>query len=119
MTHKKRAAVIGGGLLGLEAANGLLKQGMEVTVIHDVEHLMNRQLDAEASDMLRQSLESRGMHFCLGMHTAEIVASADGAHLEKIVFKNGTELITDMVVMAVGIGSRREVAIRWSGSCAL
>ena len=102
-THKKRAAVIGGGLLGLEAANGLLKQGMDVTVIHDVEHLMNRQLDAEASVMLQQSLESRGMHFCLGMHTAEIVASADGARLEKIVFKNGSELLTDMVVMAVGI----------------
>lgn len=102
-THKRRAAVIGGGLLGLEAANGLLKQGMEVTVIHDVAHLMNRQLDAEASVMLRLSLEERGMHFCLGKHTAEIVASADGAHLDKIVFKDGSELATDMVVMAVGI----------------
>ncbi len=101
--HKKRVAVIGGGLLGLEAANGLHKQGMEVTVVHDTPHLMNRQLDAEASDMLKEELESRGMHFCLGKFTAEIVASADGSHLERLVFKDGTELATDMVVMAVGI----------------
>lgn len=101
--HKKRVAVIGGGLLGLEAANGLLKQGMEVTVIHDVVHLMNRQLDGEASTMLRDALAVRGMQFRLGAATAEIVASADGAHLEKIVFKDGSELPTDMVVMAVGI----------------
>ena len=101
--HKKRAAVIGGGLLGLEAANGLLRQGMEVTVIHDVAHLLNRQLDGEASTLLRDTLAARGMKFCLGASTAEIVASADGTHLEKIVFKDGSELATDMVVMAVGI----------------
>lgn len=101
--HKKRAAVIGGGLLGLEAANGLLRQGMEVTVIHDVAHLLNRQLDGEASTLLRDTLAARGMKFCLGASTAEIVASADGSRLEKIVFKDGSELATDMVVMAVGI----------------
>jgi nitrite reductase (NADH) large subunit len=101
--HKKRAAVIGGGLLGLEAANGLMRQGMEVTVIHDAAHLLNRQLDSEASVMLRDELMSRGMKFCLSAATAEIVADADGAHLEKIVFKDGSELLTDMVVMAVGI----------------
>jgi nitrite reductase (NADH) large subunit len=101
--HKKRAAVIGGGLLGLEAANGLLRQGMEVTVIHDAAHLLNRQLDGEASSMLRNTLAERGIRFCLGAATAEIVASADGARLEKIVFKDGSELATDMVVMAVGI----------------
>lgn len=101
--HKKRAAVIGGGLLGLEAANGLLRQGMEVTVIHDVAHLLNRQLDGEASTLLRDTLAARGMKFCLGASTAEIVASTDGSRLEKIVFKDGSELATDMVVMAVGI----------------
>ncbi|MDP2226000.1 MAG: FAD-dependent oxidoreductase [Moraxellaceae bacterium] len=101
--QKKRVAVIGGGLLGLEAANGLLRQGMEVTIIHDMPHLMNRQLDAEASDMLRHELEARGMHFRLGVFTASIVATPDGEHLEKLVFKDGSELATDMVVMAVGI----------------
>jgi NAD(P)H-nitrite reductase large subunit len=57
--------VIGGGLLGLEAANGLLKQGMEVTVIHDAAHLMNRQLDSEASHHVAHATWlSRGMRFC-------------------------------------------------------
>ncbi len=100
---KKRAAVIGGGLLGLEAANGLLKLGMEVTVIHDMPHLLNRQLDTEASTFLKETLEARGMRFRLGTLTAEIVHSADGCHLEKLRFKDGSELATDMVVMAVGI----------------
>lgn len=100
---KKRAAVIGGGLLGLEAANGLLKLGMEVTVIHDMPHLLNRQLDTEASTFLKETLEARGMHFRLGTLTAEIVHGADGRHLEKLRFKDGSELATDMVVMAVGI----------------
>lgn len=99
----KRVAVIGGGLLGLEAANGLLKLGMEVTVIHDMPHLLNRQLDTEASTFLKETLASRGMQFCLGTLTAEIVHSADGRHLEKLRFKDGSELATDMVVMAVGI----------------
>jgi nitrite reductase (NADH) large subunit len=101
--HKRHAAVIGGGLLGLEAANGLLKQGMAVTVIHDMPHLLNRQLDTEASTFLRKALEARGMQFRLGALTDRIVAAADGATLEKIVFKDGSELATDMVVMAVGI----------------
>lgn len=102
-SHKKRAAVIGGGLLGLEAANGLLKQGMEVTVIHDMPHLLNRQLDPEASTFLRETLELRGMKFRLGAMTAQIAHSEDGVHIEKLVFKDGSELPTDMVVMAVGI----------------
>lgn len=100
---KRRVAVIGGGLLGLEAANGLLRQGMEVTVIHDAPHLLNRQLDAEASTLLRDTLEARGMRFCLGALTARIVHGDDGGGLEKIVFKDGGELPVDLVVMAVGI----------------
>ncbi len=102
-TAKRRVAVIGGGLLGLEAANGLLKQGMDVTVIHDTPCLMNRQLDAEASGFLKAELERRGMNFCLGRITAEIVANPESGALEKLVFKDGSELPTDLVVMAVGI----------------
>lgn len=100
---KRRVAVIGGGLLGLEAANGLLRQGMEVTVIHDAPYLLNRQLDVEAASLLRETLAARGMGFCLGAMTAEIVHGADGTHLQKIVFKDGSELPVDLVVMAVGI----------------
>jgi nitrite reductase (NADH) large subunit len=101
--HKQRVVVVGGGLLGLEAANGLLRQGMDVTVVHDMPHLLNRQLDAEASTFLRDTLEARGLHFRLGALTAQIVASADGSVLEKVLFRDGSELATDMVVMAVGI----------------
>ncbi|HEX5361319.1 MAG TPA: FAD-dependent oxidoreductase [Fluviicoccus sp.] len=100
--HKRRVAVIGGGLLGLEAANGLLKRGVEVTVIHDVSCLMNRQLDSEAAHLLERDLASRGMRFRLGAQTKQIVAR-DGEHLSHIEFKDGSLLETDLVIMAVGI----------------
>ena len=61
----RHAVVIGGGLLGLEAANGLMKQGMKVTVVHLPEALMERQLDAPAAKMLKKSLEDRGLEFVL------------------------------------------------------
>ena len=100
--NKKRVAVIGGGLLGLEAANGLLKRGVDVTVIHDMPCLMNRQLDAEAAHLLQKQLETNGMKFRMGMMTKEIVAR-DEAHLSHVAFKNGEPLATDLVIMAVGI----------------
>jgi nitrite reductase (NADH) large subunit len=97
--HKK-AVVIGGGLLGLEAAYGLMKQGMEVTVVHLLDTLMERQLDKPAAQLLRASLEARGMKFLMPAETAAIVG-AD--RVEAIQFKDGRELPTDLVVMAVGI----------------
>ena len=100
--HKKRVAVIGGGLLGLEAANGLLKRGVDVTVIHDMSCLMNRQLDSEAAHLLQKQLEDNGMKFRMGAMTKEIVALDEG-HLSHIAFKNGEDLPTDLVIMAVGI----------------
>jgi nitrite reductase (NADH) large subunit len=71
-THKK-AVVIGGGLLGLEAANGLLKQGMDVTVVHLLDTLMERQLDRAAASMLRESLEKRGLKFVMPAKTVAIL----------------------------------------------
>lgn len=100
--HKKRVAVIGGGLLGLEAANGLLKRGVEVTVIHDIPCLMNRQLDSEAAHLLQKQLEANGMKFRMGAMTKEIVA-LDDSHLSHVAFKNDEDLPTDLVIMAVGI----------------
>ena len=100
--HKQRVAVIGGGLLGLEAANGLLKRGVDVTVIHDMPCLMNRQLDSEAAHLLQKQLEDNGMKFRMGAMTKEIVA-LDDVHLSHIAFKNGEDLPTDLVIMAVGI----------------
>jgi nitrite reductase (NADH) large subunit len=66
-------------------------------------HLMNRQLDPEASEFLKAELEARGMHFRLGTLTAQIVANETTGGLDKLVFKDGSELPTDLVVMAVGI----------------
>ena len=104
-THK-HAVVIGGGLLGLEAANGLMLRGMSVTVVHVNAWLMERQLDSVAAGLLRKSLEDRGLKFRLSAHTQELVGdSADGqsGRVKAIRFKDGTEEPADLVVMAVGI----------------
>ncbi|MEW8578334.1 MAG: nitrite reductase large subunit NirB [Candidatus Thiodiazotropha sp.] len=96
----KKAVVIGGGLLGLEAANGLIKNGMEVTVVHLMDSLMERQLDRPAADLLKSSLESRGLKFLMEAQTTEITGSE---RVEGIRFADGSEIEADLVVMAVGI----------------
>ncbi|KFI03991.1 NADPH-nitrite reductase [Bacillus spizizenii] len=96
----KKAAVIGGGLLGLEAARGLLNLGMDVSVIHLAPYLMERQLDATAGRLLQNELEKQGMTFLLEKQTEEIVG--DG-RVEGVRFKDGTSIEADLVVMAVGI----------------
>ncbi|MGJ7564263.1 nitrite reductase large subunit NirB [Variovorax sp. GB1R11] len=104
-THK-HAVVIGGGLLGLEAANGLMKRGMQVTVVHVMPWLMERQLDEVAGKLLQKSLEDRGMKFLIGAQTQELVGDADdgkAGRVKSIRFKDGLEVPTDLVVMAVGI----------------
>lgn len=98
----KNAVVIGGGLLGLEAANGLMKRGMDVTVVHVAPWLMERQLDEVAGRMLQKSLEDRGMKFLIGAQTQELVGGAAG-RVTRVKFKDGSELPADLVVMAVGI----------------
>ena len=99
---KKHAIVIGGGLLGLEAANGLKLRGMHVTVVHLPGWLMERQLDPMAGKMLQKSLEDRGLVFRMEANTQELVGDAQG-HVKAIRFTEGTELPADLVVMAVGI----------------
>ena len=103
----KKAVVIGGGLLGLEAANGLMLRGMEVSVVHVMPTLMERQLDSVAGKLLQKSLEDRGLKFLMGAQTQELVAGPDvdgqPGRVTSIRFKDGTELATDLVVMAVGI----------------
>ena len=109
----KHAVVIGGGLLGLEAANGLKARGMNVTVVHLMDWLMERQLDRTAADMLQQSLEAKGLQFLLKTQTSEIVGSDDGGkagRVKAVRFKDGTELAADLVVMAVGIRPNTELA---------
>ena len=101
-TQYKNAVVIGGGLLGLEAANGLMLRGMTVTVVHVMPTLMERQLDSVAGKLLQKSLEARGLNFLMGAQTQELTGNAEG-RVASIKFKDGTELATDLVVMAVGI----------------
>ena len=96
----KHAVVIGGGLLGLEAANGLMEQGMSVTVVHLMDKLMERQMDAPAAAMLKESLEERGLHFLMEAATESIIGKD---RVEKVRFKDGSEIYADLVVMAVGI----------------
>jgi nitrite reductase (NADH) large subunit len=98
----KHAVVIGGGLLGLEAANGLKLRGMEVTVVHVMPWLMERQLDKTAGRLLQKSLEEKGLKFLLERHTASIEAGSDG-RVSSLKFKSGEEIPADLVVMAVGI----------------
>ena len=98
----KHAVVIGGGLLGLEAANGLMKRGMQVSVVHVAPWLMERQLDDVAGKLLQKSLEERGMRFLMGAQTQELVGGEDG-RVKAVKFKDGSEVPADLVVMAVGI----------------
>jgi len=99
-THK-HAVVIGGGLLGLEAANGLKIQGMEVTVIHKNDWLLERQLDKTAGKMLQKSLEAKGLSFLLNKDTKQLIG--ENGRVKAIQFTDGSELPADLVVMAVGI----------------
>jgi nitrite reductase (NADH) large subunit len=103
----RHAVVIGGGLLGLEAANGLLKQGMEVTVVHVTDALMNQQLDKPAAQLLQRALEARGLKFMLEAQTAGIVGPD---RVTAVRFKDGTEIPADLVVMTAGVRPNIELA---------
>ncbi|WP_306396006.1 NAD(P)/FAD-dependent oxidoreductase [Telluria beijingensis] len=96
----RHAVVIGGGLLGLEAANGLLRQGMDVTVVHLTQSLLNQQLDVDASLLLKSALERRGLRILLGAQTAAILGSGK---VERVRFTDGFEVPADLVVMAAGV----------------
>ena len=106
----RHAVVIGGGLLGLEAANGLMLRGMDVTVVHLMPWLMERQLDRVAATMLQKSLEDRGLKFRLETQTEALIGGADG-RVRAVRFRPapgqapgaGSTVPADLVVMAVGI----------------
>ncbi len=118
MAHAKRskvAAVIGGGLLGLEAARGLLNHGCEVHVIHLGAHLMEMQLDTAGGLMLRRAMEGMGVTVHLGKMTTTILTEGDDARTAKVSglrFKDGTELACDMVVVSAGIRPNAEIGAR-------
>jgi NAD(P)H-dependent nitrite reductase large subunit len=107
-THS-HAVVIGGGLLGLEAANGLRQRGMDVTVVHLADWLLERQLDKTAGKLLQHALEARGIHFRLNEQTEELLDYGNG-RVCAVQFKGGDVIPADLVVMAAGIRPNFELA---------
>jgi len=95
-----KAVVIGGGLLGLEAARGLQVQGCEVTVVHLMETLMERQLDTTGGSYLKQKMESLGVKVLLGRSTTALLGNGK---VQAVAFKNGNDIKADLVVIAAGI----------------
>ncbi len=105
--NRAKAVVIGGGLLGLEAAYGLAKAGAQVSVVHLMDRLMERQLDARAAALLKQAVEARGIAVHLA---AETVAIRGTRRAEAVVLKNGREIDADLVVVAAGIRANVDLA---------
>jgi nitrite reductase (NADH) large subunit len=101
------AVVIGGGLLGLEAAVGLKEQGMDVTVLHLMPTLMERQLDTTAGLLLQKAIEARGIRIITKANTKAILGEK---RVEAVLLEDGTRLQADMVVMAVGIKPNAGIA---------
>jgi nitrite reductase (NADH) large subunit len=105
----RRVAVIGGGLLGLEAARGMLNHGLEVHVIHQSAHLMNQQLDAQGGAVLRATVEKLGLHVHLGKATTAVLGDD---RVTGLAFADGTRLDCDMVIVAAGVRPNSELAAR-------
>ncbi|WP_026439836.1 nitrite reductase large subunit NirB [Acidocella facilis] len=99
----KKAVVIGGGLLGLEAAHGLNLRGMKVAIVHLMPTLMERQLDASAAHLLEQKLSQRGMRIFTSANTEAFDGEGEDGPVSAVLLKDGTRIEADLVVMAVGI----------------
>lgn len=105
---REKVVVIGGGLLGLEAAAGLEMRGMDVTVLHLMPTLMERQLDATAGYLLQRELESRGIKVMTGANTKRIVGNGK---IEGVELEDGTVIPASLVIMAVGIKPNAKIAV--------
>ncbi len=103
-----KAVIIGGGLLGLEAAAALHRQGMDVTVLHLMDHLMERQLDPAAGYLLQKELESRGIKIVCKAHTQAILGKEQ---VDAVLLEDGTVFGADLVVMAAGIRPETRLAV--------
>ncbi|EXB47490.1 nitrite reductase small subunit NirD [Acinetobacter sp. 1000160] len=112
---KKNAVVIGGGLLGLEAAYGLKQRGMNVTVLHLMDRIMERQLDGRASRMLRHSIEQKGINIITEANTEALLG--EEGHVRQVRLKDGTVLDADLVIFAVGIRPNIALAQRAGLRC--
>jgi nitrite reductase (NADH) large subunit len=104
----KRAVVIGAGLLGIEAAVGLVKQGMDVTLLHRRDVLMNRQIDNKASELLIEELQNRGINIARGhgpiaLHGTQLKGASEASKVSAVELDNGDKLQADLVIFATGI----------------
>lgn len=106
----RRAVVIGGGLLGLEAAHGLNLRGMEVAVVHLMPSLMERQLDASAAHLLADKLLARGMKIYTDASTEALEGDGETGAVSAVRLKDGRCIPADLVVMAVGIRPNTDLA---------
>ncbi|MDG5817024.1 FAD-dependent oxidoreductase [Chitinispirillales bacterium ANBcel5] len=97
---RKKASVIGGGLLGIEAGHSLLNRGLEVEIIECFDRLLPRQLDPESASILQGQLEQKGLQFRLGMQTQKIVPDEKGFD---ILFKDGQKTATELILVSAGI----------------
>ncbi len=107
-THRN-AIVLGGGLLGLEAANGLALRGMSVTVIHNNAVLLNRQMDKAAGILLQKELETKGLRFKMACQVEQLLGD-DQHHIKTVRLTDGTELECDLLVMAIGVKPNKALA---------
>ena len=101
-SKQKHAVVLGGGLLGLEAANGLVQRGLKVTVVHSRGYLLNRQLDFKAAQLLQAELKNRGVNFKMPADTQELLGDEHN-HIKCVRFADGSTLPCDLFVMAIGV----------------
>ncbi|MGB8901192.1 MAG: FAD-dependent oxidoreductase [Methylocella sp.] len=108
MRRGARAAVIGGGLLGIEAAYGLAKAGVKVTLVHLMDRLMERQLDDRAAALLKRAIEAEGIEVLLGADTARVLGKE---HAEGLELSDGRVLPADFVVCAVGVRPNAQLAL--------
>ncbi|KZN14836.1 NAD(P)/FAD-dependent oxidoreductase [Marinomonas sp. TW1] len=106
---EQKVAVVGGGLLGLEAAVGLVKRGHQVTVFHRSGHLLNRQLDAAAASLLQNRLETMGIEFCLSDSPTRFIHDTSGTVCQ-LLHGDGQRKPVDLVIMAAGIVPETQLA---------
>ncbi len=105
----RKAVVIGGGLLGLEAARGLITHDVDVTVVEAAPQLMPAQLDLESAQLLKRTMETMGLRVLLDTITTQVIYEND--KVSGLAFKNGTQMDTDMLVVSAGIRPITEIAL--------